>query len=100
MLSLSEGINILFGENGSGKTTLIEAIYLLGTFKSFRTHKNAEMIREGDVSSEIVGKFQNPQTDLQLILNPKRRELFKNGNKPESLMSYLSDLRLVALAPE
>lgn len=30
-------INIIYGENGSGKTSLLEAIYLLGRGRSFRT---------------------------------------------------------------
>lgn len=43
-LSLSP-INIFFGENGSGKTSILEAISLLGTGRSFRSHKTRSLIR-------------------------------------------------------
>ena len=35
--SPSPRINILYGENGSGKTSVLEAIYLLGLARSFRS---------------------------------------------------------------
>lgn len=45
----STGINILLGENGSGKTSLLEAIYLLGLGRSFRTRtiKHALQYEQG-----------------------------------------------------
>lgn len=36
-LSPSPSINIIYGRNGSGKTSLLEAVYLLGRGRSFRT---------------------------------------------------------------
>ena len=30
--------NIFYGQNGSGKTSILEAIHLLATGRSFRTH--------------------------------------------------------------
>ena len=36
-LGPSSAINIIYGRNGSGKTSLLEAIYLLGRGRSFRT---------------------------------------------------------------
>ncbi|MBV1931257.1 MAG: DNA replication/repair protein RecF [Porticoccaceae bacterium] len=37
LLHPKANINIIYGENGSGKTSLLEAIYLLGRGRSFRT---------------------------------------------------------------
>ncbi len=34
-------INILYGANGAGKTSVLEAIHLLSSARSFRTHKLA-----------------------------------------------------------
>src|SRR5690606_19538037 len=46
-LQLSPGTNLIVGPNGSGKTSLLEAVWLLGTARSFRTSRAAELIRHG-----------------------------------------------------
>lgn len=40
----SPRLNFIFGANGSGKTSLLEAIYLLGSGRSFRSHKIKSII--------------------------------------------------------
>lgn len=45
-LELGE-LNIISGANGSGKTSLLEAIYLLGSGRSFRTTRLDALIRNG-----------------------------------------------------
>ena len=47
-VDLSSGINLLVGENGAGKTAILEAIYLLGRGRSFRTTQPKQLIRHGD----------------------------------------------------
>lgn len=49
-------INILFGANGSGKTSLLEAINLLGLGRSFRTHRNKPLIRNGHDTLVVFGE--------------------------------------------
>jgi DNA replication and repair protein RecF len=41
-------INFISGGNGSGKSSIIEAIFLLGNGKSFRTHESKQIITQGD----------------------------------------------------
>lgn len=43
-LTPSSGINFIVGENGSGKTSLLEAIYLLGMGRSFRSRTLKSLI--------------------------------------------------------
>jgi DNA replication and repair protein RecF len=43
-----EGLNVFVGDNGSGKTSILEAIHLLGSGRSFRTHRLAELIARGE----------------------------------------------------
>ena len=41
------GFNLVTGPNGSGKTSLLEAIYLLGHGRSFRSRHAREVVRNG-----------------------------------------------------
>lgn len=46
-LKFNRKFNLFLGKNGQGKTSILEAIYFSATGKSFRTSKNAELIRHG-----------------------------------------------------
>jgi len=54
-LSFSPQINILLGSNGSGKTSLLEALYLLGLSRSFRTIRLNSLITHGEDKSTVFG---------------------------------------------
>jgi DNA replication and repair protein RecF len=49
------GTNLVWGANGSGKTSILEAIYILGRGRSFRSRENGAIIRKGRESLEIYG---------------------------------------------
>lgn len=46
-LDFSPGVNWIHGRNAKGKTNLLEAIYLLSTGRSFRSHHLDQMIMHG-----------------------------------------------------
>jgi DNA replication and repair protein RecF len=54
-LPFSPKINILYGNNGSGKTSVLEALYLLGLGRSFRTTKLNSLITHGNNMSTVFG---------------------------------------------
>jgi DNA replication and repair protein RecF len=55
-LRLHPGQNLISGGNGSGKTSLLEAIFLLGRGRSFRTRNSERLIRHGEENLVVFGK--------------------------------------------
>jgi DNA replication and repair protein RecF len=48
--------NLIWGSNGSGKTSLLEAIFLLGRGRSFRTRNSERLIRHGQPRLTVFGR--------------------------------------------
>lgn len=59
-LALQPGSNLIFGANGAGKTSLLEAIFLLGRGRSFRTRLSERLIRHGQPQFRVVGRTGPP----------------------------------------
>ncbi len=55
-LDLHGGQNLIIGPNGSGKTSLLEAIFLLGRGRSFRTRSTERLIRHGQEELVVFGR--------------------------------------------
>jgi len=55
-LELHPRLNLISGNNGSGKTSLLEAIFLLGRGRSFRTRHTAQLIRHGTSRLWVHGR--------------------------------------------
>lgn len=51
------GINLIYGQNASGKSSLLEAIYFLGTGKSFRVSQTKCLIQEGEDKFTLFGQL-------------------------------------------
>lgn len=56
-LNLHSGVNGFFGDNGSGKSSLLESIYMLSTFRSFRTHHLSSLINDQAPYMLVRGKL-------------------------------------------
>lgn len=62
-LSPASHLNIIYGANASGKTSLLEAIYILGHGRSFRTQNIAKVIQTEAESLTVFGQVSSgPQT--------------------------------------
>lgn len=57
-VELPAGLTLIWGGNGSGKTSLLEAIFLLGRGRSFRTRNTHRLIRYGQDQMRVIGRIQ------------------------------------------
>ena len=103
-LDFEPGVNLIVGDNAQGKTNLLEAISYLGSGKSFRAQKTAEMIRFGDDFAEVKGKVfaQERQQELRYLLfaGSRPRQIFQNGVKKKSAVELTGVLPTVLFCPE
>ena len=54
-LEFDPGVNLIVGDNAQGKTNLLEAVSYLGSGKSFRTQRSAELVRIGAAFADLSG---------------------------------------------
>lgn len=54
--------NLVYGSNGSGKTSLLEALFLLGRGRSFRTRNSERLIRHGEAQLTVFGRTDDRST--------------------------------------
>jgi DNA replication and repair protein RecF len=99
-VELSGGMNVFLGPNGNGKTTLLEAAYLLGTVRSFRTLKLREMIRQGAARGVVEGEAGDPRRRYRMEVEPTRRKLYRDGHEMTGAAKFTEEMTLVALSPE
>ena len=103
-LEFAPGVNLIVGQNAQGKTNLLEAIAFLGSGKSFRALKNAEMIGFSAPFCELEGKItaQERQQSIRWLLFPTRqpRQLQINGVRKKSAADLNGLLPTVLFCPE
>ena len=86
-INLSKGINIFYGDNAQGKTNIIEAIFLGGFGKSFRTAKDKEMIMIGSQESEIELNYEKIDRSGKMITKYDKMHLYSYLGDTENLNS-------------
>lgn len=98
----SDGLNIIQGENGQGKTNLMEAIYLLGTTKSFRRCRTGEMVVEGQSACSLIGRVvrDGRSDDLFFRIDEDGSKEFGRGDSPDDLYDYIGSLDTLAFTGE
>ncbi|MFY9610868.1 MAG: DNA replication and repair protein RecF [Blastocatellia bacterium] len=95
------GLNIFYGDNAQGKTNWLEAIYVLGTTKSFRTIQVRECIAFDEPQCLLRGETSRGALtkQLQLLLTESSKELYLNG-KREALVRYIGNLDVFVFSLE
>src|SRR5437667_8740774 len=95
------GLNIFYGDNAQGKTNWLEAIYILGNTKSFRTSQLRECIAFDQPQARLRGETQRGSAtkQIQLLIAEDAKQLFVNG-KREALSRYLGNLDVFVFSLE
>ena len=65
-LDFDPGVNLIVGDNAQGKTNLLEAVSFLGSGKSFRTQRNAELVKIGAPFGDIEGNIFSQEREQTL----------------------------------
>ena len=103
-LDFDAGVNLIVGENAQGKTNLLEAIAYLGSGKSFRTQRAAELVRLGADFADISGQMctQERNQSIRWVLFPasRPRQLYRNGAKKKTAGEIAGMLQTVLFCPE
>ncbi len=98
------GLNVFVGPNAQGKSNLLEALAMLGTGKSFRAHREAELIRSGTQRAEVGGTAQIAAGEIRLhatiAATPAgtRKTFAVNGNTV-GFARFLGRTRVVTFVP-
>ena len=101
-LQFQPGLNILYGANAQGKTSILEALYLLGHLKSFRTSRNEELIRQGRIRSRISANLthQGCARTLALEITAEGKKPTLDGKEARSAEGFFGWLRPILFSPE
>lgn len=116
-LRLSPGVTILHGPNGAGKTNVLEAVFVLGTTRSFRTRSDRELIswhqeEEGSnrftrLEAEVESNGGPIRVDMAISEVPARgpaestvRKQFKLNGSPKRATDVVGAVKCVLFSPE
>ncbi|WP_461481123.1 DNA replication/repair protein RecF [Porticoccus sp.] len=92
-LALNPGINLFHGSNGSGKTSLLEAVFLLGRARSFRTRLHQAVIHGEHDQCTVFGLIQHQGASTPIGVTRYRPGggVFKLAGQAVTTASALAD---------
>ena len=100
-LSFSPNINVIYGKNGSGKTNLIEAIYVLGLTKSFRSSTDKVLVMKDKNLTKISGVvFNNINKEYQLTISGDGKVAKIDSHRQKKLSDYIARINIVLFHPD
>lgn len=100
-LELDPRLTLITGPNGSGKTSLLEAIFLLGRGRSFRTPKLETIVRHGAERLRVVGNITNGARSIAVGVESDNGSLVARigGASADTLASLSTALPVQVIDP-
>jgi DNA replication and repair protein RecF len=100
-LELSPELNLISGPNGSGKTSILEAVFLLGRGRSFRTRSSERLVRHGQDALTVFGRTHDvPARTAGVEIGKERTRARLNGQDTSSLLELSNFLPVQSIDPE
>lgn len=94
-LRLSDGFNFLIGPNGSGKTAVLEALYMLGHGRSFKTSQTSRIVKDDSDEFCLHGRIlsaDDKEWSLGLIKKRQAGSEVKLAGQPKPKLAELARL--------
>ena len=100
-LALHPERNYAFGPNGAGKTSLLEAVYVLGRGRSFRTRQIRRLVQHGGDGFAVFGEVEADGVTRRLGVAYRAGRLEKriDGEPAEGMAQLAALLPVHALDP-
>lgn len=101
-VTLTKGINIIYGENAQGKTNLLESIYVLGFTKSHRNFIDNNLINNESEYLTIEGIVNKEKIDnkFNIYIDNKNKILKYNNNTIKKVSDYISKMNIIIFYPD
>ncbi|MBF4695432.1 DNA replication/repair protein RecF [Fusibacter ferrireducens] len=103
-LGFDEHLNIIVGDNAQGKTNLLEALYVCGFGKSFRTTKDSDLVNFNEEITSVKIDIEHDNGYQEIIeyrINQKnRKEFLVNGVNITKISDLLGTINLVLFYPD
>lgn len=102
-ICLNENINVFYGNNAQGKTNILESLYYSALGRSFRTYKDAELIKfEKDIAKiNVIFEKNNRENEIEIILKKSEKKIIKlNKIKLNKNSELIGNLNIVIFSPD
>jgi len=95
-------VNIIIGENAQGKTNILEGLYMMSLGRSFRTSKDAEMIRFGSELARVktISVKDDRELSVEIALVKNKKSIKVDGVKIKKTSELLENVYLVIFSPD
>ena len=100
-LKFSLKTNIIYGKNGMGKTNIVEAIYMLGLTKTFRSQNDDVVIKKGKNIAKIEGVIKDTiLNNYKIIINNAGKRIKIDNNKIARVSDYITKVNIILFNPD
>lgn len=102
-IAFSPHVNLLVGLNGSGKSSLLEAVHIIGSGRSFRSHRLRDVVTHGKSTLRIVGRTTGCDGTTETIgieHSPGGLRIRRGGTDVKAASVLAALLPTVAVTPD